>query len=354
MGFLFALADATFWLGQLSDLSRELEFQPLLYTSLLRKEAMESAEIEGVDVDYNALYSLETKQVERGDGAAAGQAPGTGTEHTQEVLNYEAAITHGIEKLDAGTSLSVELLHDLHEILLTDVPSERVETETIGAYKRVSNHLGDFLPPVPDATPGLMDALLTYHGASGRYHPLIDIALFHYQFETIPPYGDGNGRLGRPIITLQLYASGYLQRQTSTSVGIYIGTKPSTSIGWKRSGLQGSGSLGCSSFIEGLATQAEEAVERTIELEQLRQRYFEEYGGVEYTKHKLACWLLEQLYLTSTTVQQQFDVTNATALRAIYEIVDAGVLEKTTDKARNQEFREREIFAILERPPTTY
>src|SRR6056297_2789670 len=59
--FYETLATATFWLGQLSGISRELDFPPVLYTSLLRKEAMESAEIEGADIDYNALYSLETR-----------------------------------------------------------------------------------------------------------------------------------------------------------------------------------------------------------------------------------------------------------------------------------------------------
>src|SRR6056297_1961970 len=61
------LADASFWLGKLSGVSLELDFPPVLYTSLLRKEAMESAEIEGADVDYNALYSLETRSFDAGE-----------------------------------------------------------------------------------------------------------------------------------------------------------------------------------------------------------------------------------------------------------------------------------------------
>lgn len=83
------------------------------------------------------------------------------TKDTQEVLNYEQAVEDGIEMLDSGGEISISLLHELHETLLTDVPDDRVDTDTIGAYKAVPNHLGDFLPPVPGEVDGLMDALLT-------------------------------------------------------------------------------------------------------------------------------------------------------------------------------------------------
>ncbi|MFC6723813.1 Fic family protein [Halobium palmae] len=354
--FYETLADATFWLGQLSGISRELDFPPVLYTSLLRKEAMESAEIEGADIDYNALYSLETRAL---DDSADTDAPASrsspkATKDTREVLNYERAIEDGIQAIDEGESISVERLHALHETLLGGVPDDRVDTNTIGAYKTRPNHLGDFLPPVPDVVDGLVDALMTYYRTGGSYHPLVDIALFHYQFETIHPYGDGNGRLGRLLITLQLYDHDYLQRPNLYLSEYFNRNKPAYVDRMTAVRRDGDWEAWLSFFVEGIATQAEESVTRTLALDELRRRYEAEYGGVAYTKNRLACKLFEQPYLTTKTVTKLFDVEPSTASRAITALEEQGVLEEVTGKARNKEYRAREIFEILERPPQTY
>jgi len=351
--FYETLADATFWLGKLSGVSLELDFPPVLYTSLLRKEAMESAEIEGADVDYDALYSLETRTFDAEQDDIETTAADD-TKDTREVLNYEDAIDDGIEALDAGAELNVDLLHGLHETLLTGVPDDRVDTDTIGAYKSKPNHLGDFLPPAPSAVGDLMDALFTYYRTGGSYHPLVDVALFHYQFETIHPYGDGNGRLGRLLITLQLYDHDYLERP-NLYLSEYFNRNKDTYVE-RMEGVRFDGDWAAwlSFFIEGIARQARESVDRTLSLAALRREYEAEYGGVSYTKHRLACKLFEQPYVTSKTVQRLFDVEQPTASRAITRLVDEGVLEEVTGKERNKEYRAREIFEILERPPQTY
>ncbi|GAA0681573.1 Fic family protein [Natronoarchaeum mannanilyticum] len=354
--FYDLIADATFWLGKLSGISLELDFPPVLYTSLLRKEAMESAEIEGADVDYNALYSLETRALDEGaDGRSAESVPsGTGMKDTQEVLNYERAVENGIDAIDAGEELSVDLLHDLHETLLADVSDDRVDTDTIGAYKTVPNHLGDFLPPVPDAVDGLMDALMTYYRTGGSYHALVDIALFHYQFETIHPYGDGNGRLGRLLITLQLYDGGLLERPNLYLSEYFNRNKASYVDRMEAVRTRGDWEGWLSFFVKGVAQQAEESVDRTLALDELRRRYENEYGGVRYAKNRLACKLFEQPYVTTNTVADMLDIERSTAYRAIDALEDDGVLEEVTGKDRNQEYRAKEIFEILERPPQTY
>jgi len=354
--FYDLIADATFWLGKLSGISFELDFPPILYTSLLRKEAMESAEIEGADVDYNALYSLETRALDEGANGHSTEpvTSGTGTKDTQEVLNYERAVEDGIAALDGGEEFSVALLHDLHETLLADVSDDRVDTDTIGAYKTVPNHLGDFLPPVPDAVDGLMDALMTYYRTGGSYHALVDIALFHYQFETIHPYGDGNGRLGRLIITLQLYDSGFLERPNLYLSEYFNRNKAAYVDRMEAVRTRGDWEGWLSFFVKGVAQQAEESVDRTLSLDELRRRYDDEYGGVRYAKNRLACKLFEQPYVTTKTVADMLDIERSTAYRAIDALEDDGVLEEVTGKDRNQEYRAKEIFEILERPPQTY
>lgn len=103
---------------------------------------MESAEIEGADVDYDALYSLETRTFDEGRDEPSETTAAAETKDTREVLNYETAVKEGIDALDAGEELNVELLHDLHETLLTGVPDDRVDTDTIGDYKTNPNYLG--------------------------------------------------------------------------------------------------------------------------------------------------------------------------------------------------------------------
>lgn len=354
--FYDLLADATFWLGTLSGVSLELDFPPVLYTSLLRKEAMESAAIEGADVDYNALYSLETRGLDEAtDGySIEPDSNEAGTKDTREVLNYERAVEDGIDALDSGGEISVTLLHDLHETLLTGVPDDRVDTETVGAYKTTPNHLGDFLPPVPGEVEGLVDALMTYYRTGGSYHALVDVALFHYQFETVHPYGDGNGRLGRLLITLQLYDTGLLERPNLYLSEYFNRNKAAYVDRMEAVRTCGDWEGWLSFFVRGVARQAEESVDRTLALDSLRRRYENEYGGVQYAKNRLACNLFEQPYVTTDAVAAMLDIDRSTAYRAIDALEGDGVLEEVTGNERNKEYRAREIFDILERPPQTY
>lgn len=352
--FYETVADATFWLGKLSGVSLEHDFPPALYASLLRKEAMESAEIEGADVDYDALYSYETRSLHESADGGALESVETGTKDVREVLNYERAVEEGIETLDAGGEITVDLVHDLHETLLTGVPDDRVDTDTVGAYKTTPNHLGDFLPPVPGVVDGLMDALLTYYRTGGSYHALVDVALFHYQFETIHPYGDGNGRLGRLLVTLQLYDAGYLERPNLYLSEYFNRNKAAYVDRMEAVRTDGDWEAWLSFFVEGVAQQAEESVDRTLALDALRRRYEDEYGGATYTKNRLACSLFEHPYVTTKSVADRFDVERSTASRAISELEDEGVLEEVTGQSRNKEYRAKEIFDILEQPPKTY
>jgi Fic family protein len=199
-----------------------------------------------------------------------------------------------------------------------------------------------------------MDALVTYYRTGGNNHPLVDIALFHYQFETIHPYGDGNGRLGRLLITLQLYDAGLLERP-NLYLSEYFNRNKATYVDrMERVRTHGDWEAWLSFFIEGVAQQAEESVDRTLALDELRHRYENEYGGVQYAKHRLACRLFERPYVTTKTVADMLDIERSTAYRAIDALEDKGVLEEVTDKQRNKEYRAKEIFDILEQPPQTY
>jgi len=354
--FYDLLSDATFWLGKLSGLGLTVEFSPVLYTSLLRKEALESMEIEGADVDFNALYSTETRirSDERDDPAIEERTGTNETKDTAEVLNYEDALLNGIDVLDEGGEITVDLLHDLHKTLMTGVPDDRIDTETIGEFKRKPNYVGDFLPPVPGIVEGLMEALITYVRTGGSYHPLVDVALAHYQFETIHPYGDGNGRLGRLLITLQLYDADYLERPNLYLSEYFNRNKQAYVDRMEAVRTTGAWEDWIEFFVRGVRNQARESVDRTLELRSVRDRYREAYGDVSYAYARLARRLFERPYFTGPDVAELLDVERSTAYRAIERLQDDGILEEVTGKERYQEFRAAEIFEVLERPPKTY
>ena len=355
-GFYETLSEAMFWLGKLGGFSLTVDFAPVLYTSLLRKEAMESSEIEGADIDYNALYSYETRARDRDQTDDGTGQPRSGREQKdiQEVLNYEDALREGIAAVDEGERIRVQLLHSLHQTLLAGVPEARRETDTIGEFKQRPNHLGEFLPPSPEAVEGLMDALVTYLRTGGNFHPLIDIALVHYQFETIHPYGDGNGRLGRLLITLQLYDAGYLEQPTLYLSEYFNRFKDTYIERMEAVRKDGDWTRWVEFFVTAVRHQAEESLVRSQELQSLESRYKAEYGRQSSADAELACALFEQPYLTASTAAELLGVTDPTAYRAIDRLVDDGVLEETTGRERYREYRAREIFEILERPPETY
>jgi Fic family protein len=360
--FYELLADATFWLGKLAGTSSSESFAPVLYTSLLRKEAMESAEIEGANVDFNALYRTETGPglADAGSGMpASDEAAGRGTDaaatkDTTEVLNYEQALEAGIEALDHDEEITVDLLHSLHETLLSDVPEERVDTDTIGEFKQTPNRAGEFVPPPPEQVEGAMQALVTYIRTGGSYHPLVDIALIHYQFETVHPYGDGNGRLGRLLITMLLYDAGYLEQPTLYLSEYFNRNKQTYVDRMNAVRTRGEWVAWIEFFVRGVRNQAHESVERSLQLQRLRNAYEDEYGDSSVSYARLACSLFERPYFTTDDVAELLDVERSTAHRAINRLREEGLIEEVTGKERYQEFRAAEIFEILERPPVTY
>lgn len=338
------ISDASFWLGKLSGRSEMVDYPPLLYTSLVRKEAIESAEIEGADVDMDDVYRFETQRRDN-------ESDPDRIKSVQEVLNYEDAITRGIDVLDTDEPITADLVKSLHETLMRGV---RSNTEVIGEYRDTPVHLGSFVPPSPGSVPGHVDALLSYVRSGGAYHPLIDIALVHYQFETIHPFGDGNGRLGRVLVTLQLYDEGYLDRP-NLYLSEYFNRNKETYVERMRAvSRDGAWEAWLQFFLTGLEQQARESYERTLELHDLQERYEETYGDSKRTDAQLAMRLFERPYLTANNVEEMLDVSGPTAYRAIHSLEDDGVLEEVTGKESHREYRASEIFEILERPPTTY
>jgi len=342
--FYELLSGATFWLGKLSGISEMIDFPPMLYASLVRKEAVESAEIEGADVNVNDMYRYETLKLDD-------EADPDAEKDIGEVLNYEKAVRQGVEAIDANDGITIGLLKSLHETLLSGV---RSETDVIGDLRKTPVHLGTFIPPSPQSVGSDVEALVSYLRSGGAYHDLIDTALVHYQFETIHPFGDGNGRLGRILITLQLYECGLLSAP-NLYLSEYFNRNKDTYVERMREvSRNGAWEEWLTFFVRGVLRQAREAYERSLELRDLQQEYEERYGGSSRADARLACKLFQDPYVVASEVAEMLDVTGPTAYRAINTLENEGILEEVTGKERNKEYRATEIFEILERPPSTY
>ncbi|HMV46718.1 MAG TPA: Fic family protein [Blastocatellia bacterium] len=195
-------------LGRLDGLSRLLPDTSLFIYLFVRKEALLSSQIEGTQSSLTDLLLYEQNEV-----------PNVPLADVEEVSSYVAALQHGLKRLREGFPLSLRLLREIHAVLLA---TGRGSAKAPGEFRRSQNWIGGsrpgqarFVPPPPDQLPDCLGALEKFlHDDPVRTPTLVKAALAHVQFETIHPFLDGNGRLGRLLITLLLCAEGAITDPT--------------------------------------------------------------------------------------------------------------------------------------------
>jgi len=200
----FAAAHAA--LGRLDRIASILPETSVLLYSYVRKEAVLSSQVEGTQSSLSDLLLFENDE-----------APGVPLDDVQEVSNYVLALEHGVRRLREGFPISLRLVCELHEILLSKGRGSR---KNPGEFRTSQNWIGGtrpgnarFVPPPPQEVLPCLDRLERFlHDEGEKTSPLLKVALAHAQFETIHPFLDGNGRVGRLLITLLLCAEGTLQQ----------------------------------------------------------------------------------------------------------------------------------------------
>jgi len=194
-----------------------------------------------------------------------------------------------------------------------------------------------------------MDSLEAYIQMDGEYHSLVDLAITHYQLETIHPCSDGNGRLGRILIVLQLHKAGYLSEPYLYPSAYFNRNKQEYVETMRAVSEEGQWRDWIAFFIKGIEEQAKDSYERTFELLELRREYEAQYPN-QKTSHKLARELFELPYFTADNITDRFDVSRQTAYNAIEELESDGIVIEVTGKQRNREYKAIDVFDILERP----
>lgn len=343
-----ALSDAQQSVSELKGVGRTVDNPRMLIRPFMRQEAVLSSRIEGTRAELSDVYAYEAgkegfiRESHRGD--------------TREVVNYVSATERGLRELSEN-ELDLELIKKLHEILLKNV---RGEKKSPGEFRDGRNYIAPrgadiedsrFVPPPAHMVPYQMENLLEFIQADDDFPPLIKLGLIHYQFETIHPFWDGNGRIGRLIITLLLckwgllnepflYTSAFFNRHRRSYVNHLYNVSANNE--WKE---------WLKFFLNAIETQADEAYVRSKELMDLKNEYRELYQDKTSRTHlQLIDHLFEKPFITVNEAKEVLNVSYQAANNTVSTMVDDGILVETTGKKRNRRFEAIEIYDILSQP----
>lgn len=342
------LAEATQALGRLHGIGPRVGSREILIEPFLRKEALESSQIEGTQATLSDIYAY-----------AAGQESliaENRREGAQEVMNYLHALNYGLDAIRSDEAITVALLCEMHHRLLSGVRGEETNP---GNIRSRQNFIGStpyvqdarYVPPPPDEVEALLEDLTDYVNKGDNMHPLFRIGLAHYQFETIHPFLDGNGRLGRLLISLSLQRHGLLP-EPYLYLSSYFNARRREYMDLLLDVSQrGEWEAWLRFFLRGVQSQADEAHQRADLLVDLRESYQERYQA-ERSENilVLAMKLFEQPYLDVNAAAGWLDVDYTTANRLVGRLEDEGVLEELTGRSRDRFYRAREVFDIINRP----
>jgi Fic family protein len=338
------LSEADRSLSELSGVARTLPNPHLLIAPFVRREAVLSSRIEGTQAGFSDLLFFE---------AAPSATPPI--EDVREVANYVSALEHGLARLK-DLPVSLRLIREIHERLMHGV---RGDSMTPGEFRRSQNWIGPpgctladaaFVPPpVAEMTQVLSDFEKYLHAAL-VLPPLVRLALIHYQFEAIHPFLDGNGRIGRLLITLLLcvegllpqpllYLSAFFERHRQEYYRLLMAVSQSGAwrpwIGY---------------FLRGIAEQSSDAVKRANLLLSLRQRYREKMQSARSSS--LVLQMVDDLFSTPaldvSSASKRLKVTPRAAQLNVDKLIRSGILKEATGRRRNRIFVAAEIIDIIE------
>lgn len=337
-----ALSAADLAIGRLGGEGRRLPNPNLLIRPFVRREAVLSSRIEGTVSGLGDLLAAEAGARVRRNAA-----------DLQEVANYVRALEYAVERL--GTlPLSLRLVREAHELLMTDV---RGNAAAPGEFRRTQNWIGapgstpstaTYVPPPADA---LADCLKDWERfLHDRTLPaLVHAGLAHAQFEAIHPFLDGNGRVGRLVITLLLiergvlpapllYLSAWFEATRSEYYARLLGTTQAAE--WNEWLLY---------FLRGVAVEAEDATRRIRQVDALMAEWRRLLGGEKSRlPEALLVLFAENPFWTTTRVARRLDVAYTTAARAIDRLQTAGIVAPVGGARRNRLYCAEAMLTVFE------
>ena len=333
-------------LGRLDSVSTLLPDTSLFLSMYVRKEAVLSSMIEGTQSSLSDLLLFELDQ-----------EPGVPLDDVREVSNYVAALDHGLRLLQEGLPLSLRLFREIHGVLLS---KGRGSNQAPGEFRRSQNWIGGtrpgnaaFVPPPAEEVLECMGKLeLFLHDQPEPTPVLLKAALAHVQFETIHPFLDGNGRLGRLLITLLLCEHKVL-REPMLYLSLYFKTHRQyyyELLGNVR--LTGDWEAWLDFFAEAVIVTAGQAVETAQQLLELSNRDRDKINGLgraAASTLQIHRALMEQPIATSSSLVEKTGITPATVNKSLGHLEQLGIVKELTARKRNRLFSYAGYIEIMSR-----
>jgi Fic family protein len=325
--------EALLALGRLDGASTLLPDRSLFLYSYVRKEAVLSSQIEGTQSSIADLLLFELDE-----------APGVPLDDVVEVSNYVAALDHGLGRLDEGFPLSNRLIREIHEVLLS---RGRGGGKASGEFRRSQNWLGGtrpgnavFVPPPHTEVEASMAALERFlHAEDDGLSVLQRAGIAHVQFETIHPFLDGNGRVGRLLVALLLCHAGAL-REPLLYLSLYLKQHRTTYYDLlDRVRREGDWEAWMSFFLEGVRQVADAAVataERLSAMFQADRHRIQTTGRRAGSALRVHEALKARPLLTLPALRDTTGLTFPTVSSAMELLVDLGIARELTGKRRNR------------------
>lgn len=342
---LLSKADRT--LSKLAGIGSTFSNPHIMLRPFIRREAVLSSRIEGTRSTLEDIYKYEATQLSFLEP----------TSDVREVHNYVKAVNYGLDRLDT-LPVSLRLVRELHEILMEGEGGHL----TPGKFRRSQNWIGSpgstietaaYVPPPVEQMKIALNQLEEFIHSYDQIPPLIKLGLIHYQFEAIHPFLDGNGRIGRLLITLLLcewkmlphpllYLSGYFEnRRQEYYDRLLTVSQKGTWQEWLEF------------FLDGVKIQSQESLTLIEQLQSLQQEYYQKVAPDRVAEglQEVIDLLLGQPIVTVKQVMDGISAQSYTAAnRYVDKLIDYGILQEVSGRSRNRLFRANKIIEIIRRP----
>lgn len=334
---------ASISLGVLRGLTESLPNPNLLLRPFIRREAELSSRIEGTYASQEELLLFEF------DPKLEANKP-----DVREVANYVQAMEYGLERL-GKFPISLRLIRELHERLMRGV---RGSDKSPGEFRKMQNFIGHrtrgiagarYVPPPVAELSRCLGEFERWLHARSQTRVLVQLPLMHYYFEAIHPFEDGNGRIGRLLLSLLLVERGLLPKPMVNLSAYFEHNRRDYQDHLLHISQKGSWESWIRFFLQGVFEQAEEASKKTKRLLELRQQYRSKMQTVKAPSRVLQ--LVDELFITPALsvpgVKKRLNVTFPTAQVLIQKLISAGILREVTGHQRNRVYFAPAILEVL-------